>query len=119
MPSHTEHELVGAAVGVVMYSAYQSSRSMPPDPLEALLLVSAGALSGRLQDLLEPPTTPSHRGFFHTVLFTTAAGVFIYDRWLQPVDVPLLKKALAVTVLLALVSHLLLDARTAMGIKWV
>ncbi len=80
MPNRREHTAVGAVAGALTAFLRSSAR----DPEELLLEVAGGALGGalggRLPDILEPPTSPDHRGVAHAVIPVAAAGSFVVSR---------------------------------------
>src|SRR5262245_21689746 len=75
MSSRKTHVAVGTIAGGGM-AAY---RARDQDVETALLETFAGILGGRhgarVHDLLEPATTPLHRGFFHSLAFNGGAVV--------------------------------------------
>lgn len=82
---------------------------------EILVAITIGATFGILADKLEPPTSPNHREFFHSVIFAAIAGWQIYNQSNNEsttANSSLLLKMIGV----AYGSHLLLDAATPMGL---
>ena len=80
MPNRREHIEVGAVAGALVALL----RSDAQDSGELLLEVAGGALGGalggRLPDILEPPTSPGHRGVAHAIIPVAAAGSFVVSR---------------------------------------
>jgi inner membrane protein len=77
------HRLVaGAAVG--FYLANQEAKAGPPT-LRPFAGGVAAVFFTNLPDILEPATSPNHRGFFHSLAFVglLATGVHKLHQW-QP-----------------------------------
>src|SRR5688500_11916920 len=73
MPNRSTHLLIGAAVGITAYCVYQSYRrgeqpTVQFDVVEGLAWTTIGAAVACLPDILEPATSPNHRGTCHSWL---------------------------------------------------
>ena len=128
MPNRRQHTRVGMAVGiptalivnaVTQYERIERGEQDGWNHLESLLWGVGGAafgyFGGRLPDILDPPTSPNHRAFFHSL---TAAGITICAlRGLcKREDVPKEIKTAALAICAAYGSHLVMDAGTPMGL---
>jgi len=60
-----EHGIVGALVSLGLYGVYKYLRKESSTVAGTLGSLALGGF-GVLPDLLEPATSPSHRGFFHS-----------------------------------------------------
>jgi membrane-bound metal-dependent hydrolase YbcI (DUF457 family) len=82
MPYRSKHLKIGALAGAVgggVYSAvrqYEAAKDHPTKELDVSEVIwdsakggAVGAAAGVLPDVLEPPVSPNHRGFFHSVPF--------------------------------------------------
>jgi len=73
------------AVGGGVYSAvrqYEAAKDRPAEDFDVSEVIwdsvkggAVGAVAGALPDVLEPPLSPNHRGFFHSMPFLAALGV--------------------------------------------
>ncbi len=76
-----------------------------------------------MPDLLEPPVSPNHRGFYHSAAFlgvTVAGGVWTGNKILRSEMSPTAKLflvCLVSIVVLAIASHVVLDWTTPAGFK--
>lgn len=108
-------------IGLLAFSLYaylgDFLQEIPPGALAlGFLMVFAGSV---LPDLLEPPTSSRHRGFFHSKRALKGTGMFFLAAavlWLLPEvpqkTVPFVLSALALGYLL----HLAADALTPRGL---
>ncbi len=111
------HAVAGFLVGTGGY--YVCCRLLGVEPTwgEALGygVVSAGVAC--LPDLLEPPLTPFHRDFFHSLVLNGGVVMGIGWAWRNPNISPKVKIGMS-AVGLAYVSHPFLDSMTPMGIPF-
>jgi len=108
MPCRTAHLVAGAIAGAVVASLHPGFGNFETGQ-RILLGAGIGALGGILPDLLEPATSPFHRGAAHSVV---AFGIATRGSLATRRPIP--------AVLLAgFSSHLLLDAKTPAGLPWV
>ena len=119
MPNFKTHALIGAAVGVGAYVAYSTffkdrERDEPFDWCTAAFCGGLGALAASVPDLLEPATSPNHRGFFHSIFVLALVGVC-----LARITAKCSFKLLLYVAGAAYISHLLADARTKRCIPWI
>lgn len=92
-------------------------------PLYALIVWMASRIGSHLPDLLEPPETPQHRGFFHSVtayllVLTKVAWLWV---WFVPASTgPIWTYTRIFIVFLGMsyAAHLHLDAHTSDSIPW-
>ena len=107
-----DHRLGGAlVVGAASIAVCQK----PEDVLPQAAIASAGGyvLSG-LPDLLEPPTSPHHRQFFHSVAFVFLLGYGLVKLYQWEPDTPVGKLCRGVGLIAgaAYLGHLAVDATT-------
>jgi len=120
MPNFKQHFIAGLAVGATINLVSQLNRRGEDTTFDfgelcVCSLLAAGAAS--VPDMLEPATSPNHRGFFHSLVMAAFVAYSMSDdhtKRLSP----------AVRYLLLLLgpgylSHLVLDARTPKCIPWV
>lgn len=74
MARRKEHLQVGGFAGAAAAAVFARKQPGPALVAEAVGGYFAGQLGGRLPDLIEPPTSPRHRDFAHSV---TAAGLIV------------------------------------------
>lgn len=73
--SNRDVHMVTSGLAGLGYSLYQSRAEQDGAKLtEALGGLSGGAIGGRMPDLLDPPTSPRHRGRAHSI---AAAGICV------------------------------------------
>lgn len=131
MANSQQHAAIGAALGAVLLGGIelfrQSSRANA-DPHynpdwdgvigKTLLGAIGGSIAGLLPDILEPATSPFHRQFFHSLtvagLLTVTGGKIIVSETIDPE-----LKELLLTLIGTYGSHLVLDARTPMGLPFI
>src|SRR5205085_12505796 len=72
MPNFKDHALVGARVRLAAYcvkhnihKTFNAETKFELD--KAATWVGVGALAASIPDLIEPATSPNHRGFFHSI----------------------------------------------------
>jgi membrane-bound metal-dependent hydrolase YbcI (DUF457 family) len=94
------------------------------DPVGAAGLfasVVVGGLAGTLPDILEPPVSPNHRGFYHSAAFlglTAAGGVWAGKKIIDSKWSPAAKMScicLLLIVFLGVASHVVMDWTTPAG----
>ena len=109
------HRIIGGATGFA-YSVYLHLEKLKEDPNaefdigSAIVFTFLGVLGGSLPDILEPATSPNHRGFFHSLAFGTAVMAFVYGEHSEKWD-PELRK-LVRTLAKTYLSHLAADLTT-------
>lgn len=114
MAAHDEHLVTGGVAGLAAYAAYKAVTREPWTLGGALLSLALGAGSGLAPDLLEPPTSPTHRGVFHS-LGTGVVLAWVGKRvWDSPLDTGV---KCGVSVFVAgFLAHLLQDSTTPAGL---
>ncbi len=123
MPSGTAHFLVGTAIGAMGGTAYNMRIPALLDPAGLFVSIAAGGVAGILPDLIEPPVSPNHRGFYHSGVFlgvTIAGGVWTGKQIVRSEMSPTVKLfciCLVMIVVLGVASHLVLDWTTRAGFK--
>ena len=115
MPLTLLHAGAGAAAAATHYTldCALADKSLNPGDLSRLALL--GAVAGALPDILEPPTNRYHRKFFHSVTVLGAVVYFLANledlTGFTGKDI-----TTARSLLIAYLSHLLLDSRTPMSL---
>lgn len=115
MPLTILHAGVGAATGAAGYAldCAISGREVDGDILGRTVLL--GAVAGALPDILEPPTDRFHRRFFHSFATLGYTAMLLNAVGERSADDPE-RRAVAMSLIAAYMSHLLLDSRTPMGL---
>jgi hypothetical protein len=110
-----EHAVVGAIIGGGGYLAYKLLKQEPLDPIEAIMSLVGGAIAGLAPDLIEPPTGPNHRSFFHSpaILALIADG---NRRALNSERLNESQKLMLCLFSAAYASHLVTDGTTPKGL---
>lgn len=106
------HQLVaGAAVGI--FIADRESK-VGPTTFKPILGGAAAAFFTNLPDLIEPATSPNHRGFFHSIAFATLIGLTLNElrQWEPKTDSERFWKGVALLAGSAYLIHLALDFTT-------
>lgn len=116
MSSGRVHAIAGFVGGVVV-AAHESKRN-GDSPLVLLGSGAFSALATRLPDVLEPATSPNHRQFFHSLLFSAIVGKLTYDcyQWEAQTDSQKLVRYLLLLAGAAYLIHLVLDFGTPKGL---
>src|SRR3989338_2758446 len=111
MPNAKTHFLVGAAIGAGLYCLMQKAQDQPIEFPGLLGMGLAGGVAGLLPDIIEPATSPNHRGLAHSIaalaLIGSSIGKLHENQNLEPAQ-----KELLLTLAFGYGSHLLLDAGT-------
>lgn len=68
MPNRNVHIAIGAGAGLSASAYYSKDRPAFERFVELLAGIIAGVGAARLPDILDPPTTPNHRGRAHGVV---------------------------------------------------
>ena len=108
--------LFGALAGALGYMIAKRLQNEVVDGRTALCWGAVGAGVAQIPDAAEPPTSPKHRAFAHSL--TTAGMVAVAAK--NAYENPALsneQKAAAYSIAAAYLSHLLLDAETPAGIS--
>ncbi len=115
MVSGKRHERSGGLRMLGRYLLYKQLRREQPNLIMAVGSYYVGKTIATLPDELEPPTSPNHRGFFHSKTFllgaTTAAGRIMKNPNLTPEE-----KYWWLAALEVYCGHLLQDSRTPAGL---
>jgi membrane-bound metal-dependent hydrolase YbcI (DUF457 family) len=118
MPSNDEHTLIGGLVGLICYLGHKDYTGTKPSLLGAASSTILGAAAGSLPDVIEPATSPQHRGLFHstsvglglTYLLRKVAGSETLNRE---------EKLISAILGLGYLSHLSLDSQTSQGLPMI
>jgi hypothetical protein len=126
MPCRARHLKIGTLAGAVgggVYSAvrqYETAREHPTKEFDVSEVIwdsakggAVGVVAVVLPDVLEPPVSPNHRGFFHSVPFL-AALVFAATLLFGRSKTALL--GLLFSFLVGYGSHLWADGNTPQGL---
>lgn len=66
MPSRTQHREIGRKSALRDYENWIEAKGRSHNPFEARLCEIIGSKSAEFPDILEPPTSPHHRGKAHS-----------------------------------------------------
>jgi inner membrane protein len=113
------HQLTaGAAVGLFLSHQEQNDGQAAAGPL---LSAGLAALLTKLPDLLEPATSPSHRQFFHSLVFAGLLGVGLHKLhgWQPDDDGGKFVRWLGLIAGSAYLIHLAMDFTTAKSLPLV
>ncbi len=76
MSSRAEHHRAGIVAGALVGLVATIVKGLDREPMDLVIGALGGGLGGvfgaRIPDLLEPPTSPDHRGVVHGVAFNAA-----------------------------------------------
>jgi membrane-bound metal-dependent hydrolase YbcI (DUF457 family) len=116
------HAVFGVAAGAGAYALRFSAekRRNPKEKIdlkELLLYAGIGSLASCLPDLLEPPSDPNHRKFFHSIAFA-GLGCLLLQK-VQGGGLDEDSKAILGTSWLSYLSHLVADLTTSRGLPLV
>ncbi len=111
-----QHLIVGSISAVGVYFVVKDALQEQPTMGDTLLFMGAGAFVGILPDILEPATSPWHRGIFHSSAMLCVMGYLAY-RYFWAKDLTNSDISVVISVLAAAYSsHLVLDSCTPMGL---
>jgi len=132
MPNGNTHLIVGAIGGAVASVVVQHRlhENKKLDPGHVLLSTGAALAVSRLPDILEPATSPNHRAFFHSLVFSAVLIFLGREVWQEMKEKREQRKRLGVKEIsgweifggLALIAigaillHLLMDWTTKKGL---
>lgn len=122
MPNSKTHIISGTIVGAVAMLCITVRKGILT-PIRFLVGLAVSALVSRLPDILEPATSPNHRGFFHSVVFFVVLTLLCMGIWkkfesvgengeTKQITLKELLLALLFVGLLCVMLHLLLDSFT-------
>jgi hypothetical protein len=110
-----EHAILGALIAGGGYLGYKLSRKESPDLFEAIVSFVGGAIAGAAPDLLEPPTNPNHRSFFHSQAILNLINLGNQKTW-QNKQLTESQKTIVSLISTAYKSHLVVDGQTPKGL---
>lgn len=111
MPNAKTHFLFGFGAGAILYCLVKKYQNQPIEPLGLLGMGLVGGAAALLPDIIEPATSPTHRGIAHSfaALMVIGSGISKIN---QNQDMEAAQKEVLLTLALGYGSHLLLDAGT-------
>lgn len=115
MPNNDEHTFVSGLIGLACYLGYKGLTGTKPSLLGAVASTSLGAAAGSLPDMIEPATSPQHRGLFHSA----SAGLgltYLLRKAVRSETLSREEKLVSAIVGLGYLSHLSLDSQTSQGL---
>ena len=139
MPNRDRHVKTGMLVGgpAAALMAAQNTSDGADIVLETIGGIVGGYIGGRLPDIVDPPTSPWHRGIGHAVVPVSGGGIQAFNRvpeyqaWLRAKSLELSREGRdleAVACLLAsgaivglaagYLAHLIEDSRTESGLRF-
>ena len=122
MPNRNSHIIAGALSGAAVPLVFpRDAEEQVVDLLgEILLSISAGSVAGILPDVLEPPSSPNHREFFHSFAFGALLGYggvktfqYLKDKFTSLDKTQRFFLIVALVVIGAYIIHLVMDSFTA------
>jgi membrane-bound metal-dependent hydrolase YbcI (DUF457 family) len=110
-----EHAILGSLVSLGLYAGYKSLKKENLTLQGVLGSLVLGGFAGILPDVIEPPSSPNHRGFFHSMAFL---GMLSYgnNKMIGSQRMTDGQKLLTVLFSVAYGTHLASDSVTAKGI---
>lgn len=115
----TQHKVIGVVSGAVYGGARVWKHREEYDYKTAVPVVGAaavgGLIGGMLPDLIEPATSPNHRGMFHSWAFLLVLAVIIAVAWKQK-DKSSAARAFMEGIAVGCASHLVADSTTTKGL---
>jgi membrane-bound metal-dependent hydrolase YbcI (DUF457 family) len=83
MPNGATHIATGAIISPILYLAIKNNiEPVEPTCIEELLLSTfIGISTARIPDILEPPISPNHRAFFHSIVWGGFVGYVGFQIW--------------------------------------
>lgn len=113
------HQLVAGAVAGIYLA--KRERGNGAKTIKPLLGSAAAAFFTNLPDILEPATSPNHRGKFHSLAFAALLGTCLYqlNQWQTETELESLLKGAGMLVVSAYLIHLALDFTTAKSLPLV
>ena len=115
MPNKDEHTFVSGLLGLACYLRYKDFTGTKPSLLGAAASTGLGAVAGSLPDIIEPATSPRHRGLFHST--SVGVGLTYLLRKVARSETLSLEEKLGLTIFgLGYLSHLRLDSQTSQGL---
>jgi membrane-bound metal-dependent hydrolase YbcI (DUF457 family) len=117
VPNARTHATVGAVTGLAAWISAERNAGHSIRFGDLVIPAIAGFVSGLLADFIEPATSPNHRAFAHSLMFVAliAAVIFTADHYLRD-DEQQRERSILACIMLAYLSHLLLDSFTAKGL---
>ena len=115
MPNNDDHSVYGGIIGLLCYFGYTNLKNTKPTILGAVGSSLLGGTAAKLPDYLEPPTSPNHRGFFHSKSMGVAL-TSILQRAAESMTLSDEGKLLTAIVGFSYLSHLALDSKTNKGL---
>ena len=112
-----DHIIIGAFSALGIYSLFKLSKNEKITLQGAATSMAAGGLIGMAPDLIEPPTNPNHRSFFHSLGFLMLLSAGNLKMWKSNSIPEEVKEALSI-MYGAYGSHLISDATTKRGLPF-
>jgi len=110
------HELAGGVVAALGHFCLKRLHGGQFNLVESIFLFYTGSSIAGLPDFLEPATSGTHRGFFHSLAFLLLSGYSLH-RILQQIKDEELKDIL-IALSTSFGSHYALDAFTPRGLPF-
>jgi membrane-bound metal-dependent hydrolase YbcI (DUF457 family) len=97
------------------YLGHKELTDSKPSLLGAASSTVLGVAAGSLPDMIEPPTSPQHRGLFHSA--SVGLGLtYLLKKAAQSTTMSREEKLVSAILGLGYLSHLFLDAETKQGL---
>lgn len=79
MPNGNTHRKLGAVAGGAAALYYAREEPLRGAVVEVIGGLAGGFVGGMLPDRLDPPTSPNHRGAFHSVLLLVVLALVVLE----------------------------------------
>jgi len=106
-----EHLVLGAFTGLVVYGISRLFKNQKPSLKGAISSMVIGGITALAPDIIEPPSSPNHRSFFHSIVLLALLFGGNYRIW-QDNRIPREVKEVITLVSSSYGSHLLSDFST-------
>lgn len=81
MPNRPVHDVIGGISGGVDSLRLAAASTTPYPSTEVIAGIVGGVLGSRFPDIVDPPTSPNHRGAAHSILAGAAALSVPISEW--------------------------------------
>jgi len=109
------HIIGGSLTSLGLYIADNKTRGNENKPAQAVLSIIIGGFGGYLPDLLDKPTSYTHRRFWHSKTLAVLLAYLFSKANTNNKNVSFIKLTLK-EFIVAYESHLILDSQTKMGL---
>ena len=115
MPNEIEHTITGRLIGALCYFGHCGFKQSKPSLGGIIASSILGGVGGTLPDIIEPPTNPNHRRFFHSASLGTLL-TYLLKNIADSKTISQDGKLISAILGLSYLSHLAEDSGTNKGI---